>query len=274
VDTATIVGIVSGFILICSAMMMGGDLSIFWHPPSILITVGGTITATLMSYRLSTFMDLHNVAKKAFTTTEVDIEETINTIVRLAEKARRDGLLTLDDDADRLDDPFLQKGIQLIVDGNPRDLVRNILETEVTFAVGRHRQGQSVFETLASYAPAFGMLGTLIGLVQMLTELDSPESVGPGMAVALITTFYGSLLANMVFLPIAQKLKVISEREVFVKETIIEGVLAIQAGDNPRIVQEKLKSFLSPKERQALGNYRREVFTNDPQTSTRHTIIQ
>ena len=165
----------------------------------------------------------------------------------------RSGLLALDEDANNLTDPFLQKGVRLVVDGTTQELVRNILETEVAFVSDRHRTGQAVFETIGAMAPAFGMLGTLIGLIQMLLKLNKPDEIGPGMAVALVTTFYGSVVANMIALPIATKLKNRNSREVFAKQAMIEGVLSIQAGDNPRVVQEKLKSFLAPKEREKVA---------------------
>ncbi len=248
-DKATVIGMVAAFAVVIYGMVIGGSLSPFWDPSSVFITIGGTITATLMSYRLSTFLDVLKIAKNAFATKEGDIGETVQTLVRFADRARREGLLALDEDANHLKDPFMQKGIRLVVDGTTQDLVKSILETELLFVSDRHKTGQAVFESMGAYAPAFGMIGTLIGLVQMLVALDDPEKIGPGMAVALVTTFYGSVLSNMVFLPIATKLKIRNSREVFIKEAIIEGVLSIQAGDNPRVVQEKLKSFLSPKER-------------------------
>ena len=248
-DRASVIGLVSGIVILVLAIMSGGSIGSFWDPASILITIGGTFTATLMSYHLSTFLEVIKIAKNAFTEKEEDLPGTINTIVEFADKARREGLLALDEDADALEDPFLQKGIRLVVDGTTPELVRNILETELVFITQRHKLGQSVFETMAVFAPAFGMLGTLIGLIQMLVNLDSPDAIGPGMATALVTTFYGSLIANVVCLPIANKLKNKSANEVYVKEAIIEGVLSIQSGDNPRIVQEKLKSFLPPKDR-------------------------
>jgi len=251
-DRASVTGIVSGFILLVWGMSNGGSLTMFWDISSVLITIGGTLTATLSSYPLGTFLDVMSIAKNAFTSVQQDLSETINTIVRFADKARREGLLALDEDADALDDMFLQKGIRLVVDGTTPELVRNILETELAFVAQRHKTGQSVFETMGAFAPAFGMLGTLIGLIQMMVHLDSPDAIGPGMATALVTTFYGSVLANLVCLPVANKLKNKSTEEMFSKEAIIEGVLSIQAGDNPRIVQEKLKSFLAPKQREEI----------------------
>ncbi len=248
-DRATMLGLVSGIGIVLLGMARGGSLKVFWDTPSLFITVGGTLTATLMSYPLSTFLDVFKVAKTAFRGRNTDVAETVNTIVKFADKARREGLLALDEDAETLDDEFLQKGIRLVVDGTTQELVRNILETELVFVSDRHRTGQSMFETMASFAPAFGMLGTLIGLIQMLLALDNPDQIGPGMAVALVTTFYGSFLANLVFLPIANKLKDNDAKEVFLKEAIIEGVLSIQAGDNPRVVLEKLRAFLPPGQR-------------------------
>lgn len=249
-DLATIIGTIAVFAVVLIGIVTSGPLRPFWDPPSLFITLGGTLFSTLMSYPLQTFLDVMKITKQAYFTKDDDIGETINTIVAFADKARREGLLALDEDANNLKDPFLQKGIRLVVDGTTQELVRNILETEISFVSDRHKTGQAVFETIGAMAPAFGMLGTLVGLVQMLLKLDKPEEIGPGMAVALVTTFYGSVVANMFALPIATKLKNRNAREVFVKEAIVEGVLSIQAGDNPRVVQEKLKSFLSPKERE------------------------
>lgn len=252
-DLATLVGSIAIFAVVVIGMLIGGPLKPFWDPPSVFITLGGTLFSTMMSYSMRTFLDVMKITKQAFLAPEEDISETINTIVRFADKARREGLLALDEDANDLKDPFLQKGIRLVVDGTTQELVRNILETEIAFVSDRHKVGQSVFETIGAMAPAFGMLGTLIGLIQMLLKLNNPEEIGPGMAVALVTTFYGSVIANMFALPIANKLKNRNAREVFVKQAIVEGVLSIQAGDNPRVVQEKLKSFLSPRERERVA---------------------
>lgn len=274
-DRATIAGIFAGVVLLGWALTHGGNLLVFWDPPSVAITVGGTLAATLISFPLSTFLDVMKVAKNVFVVKRSDIRETISTLVSFAEKARREGLLALDADADRLEDPFMQKGIRLVVDGTTQELVKSILETELAFLASRHKTGQRLFETMGSFAPAFGMLGTLIGLIQMLTVLDTPEQIGPGMATALVTTFYGSVLANLCFLPVAKKLRQASEEEILVKEAIIEGVLSIQAGDNPRIVQEKLISFLSPRKRTELRDMRRsaagvgEVMSGEPAAGSR-----
>ena len=248
-DLATILGIVSGVGLLFWALIMGGSAGAFIHLPSMLITMGGTFAATLINYPLGQVIGVLKVLKNAFMGKEKKPEDLIADMVNLAQKARREGLLALESDAEEMRDPFLKRGIELLVDGTDSELVRGILETELSFVEDRHKRGQSLFETMGSLAPAFGMIGTLIGLIQMLRNLQDPESIGPGMATALITTFYGALAANLIFIPIAGKLKVKSSEEVFRKELTIEGVLSIQAGDNPRVVEQKLKAFLSPAQR-------------------------
>ena len=172
VDLATLIGTIAVFVVVLVGMALGGSLKPFWDPPSLFITLGGTICSVMMSYSMETFLDTFKIAKQAFFSKEQDIGETINTIVRFADKARREGLLALDEDANNLTDSFLQKGIRLVVDGTTQELVRNILETEVAFVSDRHKTGQAVFETIGAMAPAFGMLGTLIGLIQMLLKLN------------------------------------------------------------------------------------------------------
>jgi chemotaxis protein MotA len=173
-------------------------------------------------------------------------------LVDFAEKARREGLLSLEQDVMEIDDSFLQRGIQLVVDGTDPELVRNILETKLTFLEERHQKGQDIFSSMGQLSPAFGMIGTLIGLIQMLTNLESPDSLGPGMATALITTFYGIIFANLFFIPITGKLKMRSEEEILMKEVMIEGILSIQAGENPRIVKEKLSAFLAKEKQEGI----------------------
>ena len=226
----------------------------FIHVPSILIVLGGTFAATLINYPLQSVLAVSKILKNVFMEKSKDPNEIIKILVDLAETARREGLLALEDTAYQMDDDFLKKGILLIVDGTDPELVRTILETELAFLEDRHRTGQSIFETMGALAPAFGMIGTLIGLIQMLKNLQDPDAIGPGMAVALITTFYGALLSNFVFVPIAGKLKVRSNEEILLKEVMVEGMLSIQAGENPRIIEEKLKAFLSPKLRSSLEN--------------------
>ncbi len=251
-DLATIIGVISGIVLIVVSIEISGDLINFWSFSSILIVLGGTIAATLINFPLNKVIGTFKVARIVFQNQTLEPDKTINILVSFAEKARREGLLALEADAEELDEPFLKKGIQLIVDGTDPELVRNILETELTFMEDRHKQSANIFEAMGASAPAFGMLGTLIGLIIMLGHLDDPSMIGPGMAVALVTTFYGSILANLIFLPIAGKLKVRSNEEALNKILMLEGILSIQAGENPRIVAEKMKSFLEPSLREKI----------------------
>lgn len=251
-DLATIIGVISGIVLIVVSIEISGDLINFWSFSGILIVLGGTIAATLINFPLNKVIGTFKVARIAFQNQTLEPDKTINILVNFAEKARREGLLALEADAEELDEPFLKKGIQLIVDGTDPELVRNILETELTFMEDRHKQSANIFEAMGASAPAFGMLGTLIGLIIMLGHLDDPSMIGPGMAVALVTTFYGSILANLIFLPIAGKLKVRSNEEALNKILMLEGILSIQAGENPRIVAEKMKSFLEPSLREKI----------------------
>jgi len=179
----------------------------------------------------------------------VDIAEVITKIIDLSNVARKEGLLSLEEAAGELDDEFMKKGILLIVDGTDPELVRAIMETEIMSLEGRHKQNIKFWEDVASMGPAWGMIGTLVGLVNMLQNMDDPSRIGPDMSVALLTTLYGSLLANWLCTPVANKLKVNNDSEIMVKEIMIEGLLSIQAGENPRVIEEKLKSFMAPKER-------------------------
>ncbi|MFA5575811.1 MAG: MotA/TolQ/ExbB proton channel family protein [Tissierellaceae bacterium] len=252
-DIATILGLVLGIGFVVGGIMSSGDLGSYIDIPSIIITLGGTVAATLLAYPMKSIAGLRKVFQKAFFHEEILANEIISEIITLANVARKEGLLSLEEYGEKLDDEFLKKGIMLIVDGTDPELVRNILETELIFLEERHGQGQGIMEAMGGYAPAFGMIGTLIGLINMLQHMDDPSAIGPNMSVALVTTFYGSALANVFFLPLAQKLKIRSKSEVLIKELIVEGLLSIQAGENPRIIEEKLKTFIPPEQRQALN---------------------
>ncbi|MGE5552335.1 MAG: motility protein A [Betaproteobacteria bacterium] len=249
-DIASIIGIVAGAVLLLWGMMLGNtSIKVFWDFPSVLITFGGTLGAMFVQFPLESIKEIPRIVKKVFVVKKQDPAEVIRMMVGFAQKARREGLLALEEEAQNLDDEFLKKGIQLVVDGTDPQLVRNILEVELTFLEERHASGASILTFWAATAPGFGMIGTLIGLIQMLLNLDDPSSLGPGMATALITTFYGATAANWICNPMAQKLKARSSEEILLKEVMIEGILSIQAGENPRIVEEKLKAFLAPGER-------------------------
>lgn len=252
-DIATTGGIVLGIVLIVASIMAEGSIMAFWSFSSVLIVFGGVLAATLINYPLAQVISVMQVVKVAFKGDQKNTLDTIGIMIGMAEKARREGLLALDTESETIEDEFLRKGIQLIVDGTDPELVRNILETEISMMEERHRVGYGVFESMGANAPAFGMIGTLIGLILMLQKLDDPSALGPGMAVALITTFYGSLIANLICLPIAGKLRLRSGEEILNREIIAEGILSIQAGENPRLVAEKMKAFLHPNDKDKLN---------------------
>lgn len=249
-DIATIVGILVGIIMIVFGIAQS-DLGLaalgnFADIASVLITVGGTFSCLLTSYKLKDFLNNLKAVGVAFKDVKVDEGETISKIIELSNVARKEGLLALEEVAGNLDDEFMKKGILLIVDGTEPDLVRGILETELTCIEDRHRNVIGFWEMMAAMGPAWGMIGTLIGLVNMLKNLADSSTIGPNMAVALLTTLYGSMIANWIATPFASKMKAISASEYQMKEVMIEGLLSIQAGENPRVIEEKLKSFLSP----------------------------
>ncbi len=260
---SSLIGILVGLFLVFYAIFSGGDIRSFWDFKSILITVGGTLGATIASYPWSTLKNITKVLRALRPKTTLEPQAIIEALVGYAEKARREGLLALEDDIEAMSEQFLQKGIQLIVDGTDPELVRSILETELSFIEDRHSANARVFDTMGALAPGFGMLGTLIGLIQMLRNIDEPSAIGPGMAVALVTTFYGSLISNLICQPIASKLRSNSRAEVLLKEVMIEGVLSIQAGENPRIVEEKLKAFLAASRKAVNQPQAGEVYTVD-----------
>ena len=251
-DLTTVIGFLIAWILVIGGMATGGNIGAYYDAPSILITIGGTFGAVIMSYPADTLRAVPKIMKSAFTSGEPNLLAMVQTIVSFAEKARREGLLALESDVGDLDDEFLKKSIHLVVDGTDPELVKAILDTEIGILEDRHSANKAIFDTAAELGPAYGMIGTLIGLIAMLGNLQDVSALGPGMAVALITTMYGSMLANMVCIPMSKKLAVRSSQEIVSMELMVEGILAIQAGENPRIVEEKLKVFLSPKLRKNL----------------------
>ncbi len=256
-DLASIVGLVGcvGFIIygISSGDQGAAALSNFWDLPSFLITLGGTFMCMMTTS--ASIPDFVKNLKSFLLITKVPKSneyEIIHTIIDLANVARKEGLLQLEEAAGNIEDEFLKKGIMLIVDGTDQELVSSIMETDLSCIERRHNKVIGFWDGMAAMGPAWGMIGTLIGLINMLKKLDDPSSIGPSMAVALITTMYGSLLANWLATPTATKLRAINAKEVILKEVIIEGILSIQAGENPRVIEEKLKSFLAPESREAI----------------------
>jgi len=248
-DIATFLGMVFGFSLVIIAIKMGGGLIWFWNSPSAMIVMGGTVAITLINYPLSDVLSVMKVLKNAFLYQIPKATAIVPQIVELSRIARREGILALEKKVKQMNDPFLGTGVELAVDGMEPEGIRSIMENELIFTEERHKKGAEIFTVMGTFAPAMGMIGTLIGLVQMLMVMDDPKAIGPAMAVALITTFYGSIMANLIFLPIAGKLKLRREEEVKYKQLIIEGIASIQVGDNPRVVEQKLHTYLSPRER-------------------------
>jgi len=240
-----------GVAAIILAIEMGGDLKMFINIPSVLITVVGSFSAILIHFGIEEIRSVFAVTGHAFRAPDWKPWELIGLLTDLARKARREGLLALEDDINRVEDPFFQKGLRMVVDAIDAEIIREVLETDIEFTEERHQRGQRVYRAWAGLAPAFGMIGTLIGLIQMLANLNDPDALGPGMAVALITTFYGSIMANLLFTPLAGKLALRGEEEMLVRRLILEGLISIQSGMNPRLLEEKLKSFLPPKVREA-----------------------
>ncbi len=250
-DLATIIGIFAGLFLVGYTIASGGNFKIFIHIPSMMVVFGGAIAATLINFPLHEVVGVMKVLSKAFRKQDTLQLDMIHQFVDLAKKARREGILAIDKELSNIDNEFMRNGLEMAVDGSEPEIIRDVMETELNYLQERHKTGQKIFASLGAYAPAFGMIGTLIGLISMLQALDDPANIGAGMAVALITTFYGSLLANLLFLPIAGKLKAISDQEVIKKEMIIEGVLSIQFGEHPKNINRKLLNFIPPKMREA-----------------------
>ncbi|MBQ9700312.1 MAG: motility protein A [Lachnospiraceae bacterium] len=256
-DLASLIGILAGVVVVIFGIISGDQglpaLGNFGDVPSVIITLGGTMTGLLTSNTLSDYIKGFKSITLVMKAQTIDEASVIKKIIDLSNIARKEGLLQLEEAANELDDQFMKKGILLIVDGTEPDLVRAILETELSCIESRHKKIMSFWEDMASMGPAWGMIGTLIGLVNMLVSLDDPSSIGPNMAVALLTTLYGSLVANWLAIPVSKKMGVNNGNEVMLKEVMIEGLLSIQAGENPRVIEEKLKSFLSPAQREAFS---------------------
>lgn len=249
-DLGTVIGLLLGMGLILTSIALGGldKLIVFWDTPSVLIVCGGAIASVMVAYPMKSVLKSASYVKNAFFNKDSDPLTAITQIVSLAETARREGLLSLENRMEEIDDPFLSGGIRMAVDGMSPEVVESIMNTEIDAVSGRHNYGRSVVANLGKYAPAFGMIGTLVGLVLMLADLD-PDKVGSGMAVALLTTLYGAILANLFFLPMADKLGFLNDGEIQIMEITIKGVVAIQAGENPRVIKQKLLTYISPNDR-------------------------
>ena len=253
-DIASIIGLVACLALMIFGMVFGKSFSAvmsFLHAPSAIITFGGAFMCSMASYSMSNFLAGLKSFTLIFKESAMNVPEIIQKIIDLSNVARKEGLLSLEEAAGDIEDEFLKKGILLVVDGTDPELVRAIMETELASVESRHKDKIGFWENTGAMGPAWGMIGTLIGLILMLKDLSDFASIGPNMATALVTTFYGSVLANWICAPVATKLKGKNDEEMMVKEIEIEGLLSIQAGENPRVIEEKLKSFLAPGERKS-----------------------
>src|SRR5690625_1814009 len=247
-DILTPFGITLGFVMIGMAIMSNAGrsgLASFIDIASIFIVIGGLFASLFINFKREQIKLAGKVLKESFYKNNQRLPELIDLFIRLSERARREGILSLENELDEVDDTFIKKGVLLAVDGIEPEVINDIMNAEITAMEERHYKGRALIEKAAEYAPAWGMIGTLVGLVMMLNNLEDPAALGPSMAVALLTTLYGTVLANLVFSPMASKLESKTEEEVFVKQIIIEGVIGVQSGQNPRILEEKLSAFLS-----------------------------
>ena len=250
-DIGSLIGLIAGIIFVILTILFNGDFQMaavgaFGDPGSVMIVIGGTFASVLIGQPMPRVMKALAAAKFAFMPPSFDHADAITRIITLSNLARREGVLALEESAQNMDDPFLQKGVMLIVDGADPELVRSVLETEMAFVENRHNDIKAVWEHIAAVGPAWGMVGTMVALVLMMGNLQDIELLAQNMALAMITTFYGALLANFLAGPIARKLGVYNAEEMLLKEVLIEGMLSIQNGENPRIIEEKLKAFLAP----------------------------
>lgn len=246
-DLATLIGLIGAFAIVIASVMLGGSVGTFVNTPSLLVVLGGTALVTMMKFSLGQFLGAASVAVKAFLHKPLPPKELIETAIDLAKSARKEGLLALENA--EVGDEFMQTGVGLLVDGHSAETIRTMLEQDLSQTLQRHSNGQAIFKAIGDVAPAMGMIGTLIGLVQMLSNMDDPRQIGPAMAVALLTTLYGALIANMVALPIADKLAVRTKEEKVSKSLIIDALLCIHEGQNPRVIESMLQTYLPRSER-------------------------
>jgi chemotaxis protein MotA len=268
-DSTTVGGLLFGVgCLIAALWLEGGHLHQLVNLPAAVIVLGGTFGATLIGLSARQLRDLPHILRQALVSPSIDISQTIRWLVTLSEKARREGLLALEADANAASDEFLKRALQLAIDGTDPELVRDILQLEITFLEERHRQGEQVFTSMGGYAPTMGVLGTVMGLIHMMSRIENPSQMGPAIATAFVATLYGVSSANLLFLPIANKLRTRHAEEVLLREVIVEGVLAIQSGENPRIVEQRLRAFLSQRQKRALPTLRWHI--HDDQSTQEH----
>lgn len=256
-DLATLIGIIGAFGFVIMAMLLGGTIDMFMDLVSVLIVFGGTAFVVMMKYTLSQFIGAFKIAIKAFLFKATAPEELIEKTVEMSDAARKGGFLALEEA--EISNPFMQKGVDMLVDGHDADVVKATLENDIYLTAKRHEQGADIFKQIGDVAPAMGMIGTLVGLVAMLSNMDDPKSIGPAMAVALLTTLYGAIVANMMALPVSDKLKLRAAEESMLKTLILDGILGIQDGQNPRVIESALRNYLPES--------KRKIETTDEETT-------
>ncbi len=252
-DKGTLIGIGAGLGLVIVSMLMGGGIAAFFDIPSLLIVLGGTFAATLVNFPMGDVIGVMKVTQKVIKEEIMPTSKYIDQIVDISKKARTNGLLAIEEDLNNVEEDFMKVTLQHVVNGTEDEDLSKIMDAELALMTRRHKIGQKMYSAMGTYAPAFGMIGTLMGLIQMLQNLEDPAAVGPGMALAMVTTFYGAILANLFFLPMAGKLKQRSEQEIQFKEMLLMGILAIQAEESPRVIQNKLVTYLTPAERKTMA---------------------
>jgi chemotaxis protein MotA len=246
-DLASLIGLLVALIMMSTSVVMsGGSFASFYDTASLLMVFGGTLGAMMMCCSLRNVLNLPKVMSKVFFNRPVNQRELIDVMVRLSEIARKEGLLALERHLDDVKNPFIRLGVQMAVDGTRPEVIEDIMKTDIDSVALRHREGKGMIDQIGRFGPAFGLIGTLLGLIIMLGNMNDPATIGSGMAVALITTLYGAVLSNAMFLPFSEKLASITKHEMIGREIILRGVMAIQSGENPRVIEQKLSTFLPP----------------------------
>lgn len=252
-DIGTIIGLFGSLALVLIGIMLGGSLMAFVDIPSIVMVIGGGTLTVMASVPLKQFLSLPKALMKTVFVKRNDLRKLVGTMVECAVVARRDGILALEHHLGDSTPPFVAGALRMAVDGTDPELIETLLTAEIESLADRHKKGKQVCDLMGKYSPAFGMIGTLVGLVAMLGNMSDPSAIGPGMAVALLTTLYGAVIANVLFLPLSDKLAIYSREEMIARMLVLRGVISIQSGDNPRVVEQKLNVFLAPKERTTSG---------------------
>jgi chemotaxis protein MotA len=251
-DIATVLGVIFGFVVIIGTILYEGNLQIFFNIPAIAIVFGGMTCATMIHFSMKQFLGIFSVIKKTLLHKTMPPQELIQRMVNYAAINRRDGALALEQELGKIKEPFLAKGIQMLIDGQDGEAIHELMDLEIQYLEERHAIGKKILDFMGASCPSFAMVGTLIGLISMLSKMESPDEIGRGMAVALVCTFYGALMANLVFLPLGGKLGQHSKSEKLSMEMIVEGISAIAKGENPTAVREKMQVFISAKRREEI----------------------